>query len=192
MDLLASLHLDGELPEQQTRISHLGDALAADASLRLGFNACCVCAKSDPSIECRGCRRVKYCSAECREKDANLAAAAPAAEEQEDQAMGHSSVICALLRLCQADEEADATTTSADGAAQDRVQSEYESYPATLANVLLDGPCYKTMLARCVYSPEKQLVIHVIGASADAELWGRTKKTCKSCGTRMSMRFKNL
>jgi len=171
MDLLASLHLDGELPEQQTRISHLGEALAEDADLRLGFTSCCVCAKRSPEVECRGCHRVKYCSAECREKDANLSCTA----SEEEHAMGHSSVICALLRLCHADENADEPTTASavDAAAKDRVQSEYESYPATLANVLLDGPCYKTILARCVSSPAKQLVIHVIGASVEAELWGR-------------------
>ena len=172
MDLLASLHLD-ELPEQQTRISHLAEALADDTDLRLGFNACCSCAKRSPSIECRGCRRVKYCSSDCRQQDASICAAA--AVNEEDHAMGHSSVMCALLRLCQADEDADDPNTDAtvDEAAQDRVRSEYESYPATLANVLLNVPCYKVMLARCVHSKAKELVIHVIGASVDAELWGR-------------------
>lgn len=177
MDLLASLHLD-ELPEQQTRISHLAEALADDTDLRLGFNACCSCAKRSPlMIECRGCRLVKYCSIKCQQQDANFCtAAAVAAVDEEDHAMGHSSVVCALLRLCQADEDADnsnLTDTTTDEAAQDRVRSEYESYPATLANVLLNVPCYKVMLARCVHSKAKELVIHVIGASVDAELWGR-------------------
>lgn len=166
MDLLASLHLDGELPEQQTRISHLGETLAKDTNLKLGFNACCACAKINPSVECRACRRVKYCSTECRDKDAQLSSNAVM---EEDQAMGHSSVVCALLRLCQADENAEDPDSTVDEASQDRVQSEHESYPATLANVLLDGPCFKVMLARCM---EKELVIHVIGASVDAELWG--------------------
>ena len=171
MDLLASLHLDGDLPEQQTKISHLSDTLAADTSLRLGFNSCCVCGKRDPSVECRNCRRVKYCSSECRQADCNVTIS----DEQDggDQAMGHSSVVCALLKLCNDDEEADEhnDSTKVDESARDRVQSEYESYPATLANVLLDGPCFKVMLARACH--ERELVIHVIGASVDAELWGR-------------------
>mmetsp|Transcript_16004 Transcript_16004/g.28888 ORF Transcript_16004/g.28888 Transcript_16004/m.28888 type:complete len:392 (-) Transcript_16004:954-2129(-) len=167
MDLLASLHLDSELPEQQTRISHLADALAADTSIRLGFNSCCVCGKRDLSVECRNCRRVKYCSPQCRQADCDVTIS-----DEEDGAMGHSSVVCALLKLCNDDEEAEHDdSTKVDKSAIDRVQSEYESYPATLANVLLDGPCFKVMLARACH--EKELVIHVIGASVDAELWGR-------------------
>ena len=77
-----------------------------------------------------------------------------------------------------------------DEAARDRVQSEYESYPATLANVLLDGPCFKVMLARACH--EKELVIHVIGASVDAELWGRNKTVLIWYGMPMQMHFKNL
>lgn len=174
MDLLASLHLD-ELPEQQTRISHLEEALADDPDIQLGFNACCACASRSPTIECRGCRRVKYCSDKCRKEDANRGASISG--EDEDQAMGHTSVVCALLRLCQDDEDADDSDlndgTDVNEAAHDRLRSEYESYPATLANILLDGPCYKVMIAR-VHG--KKLVIHVIGASVEAELWGRKER----------------
>jgi hypothetical protein len=82
--------------------------------------------------------------------------------------MGHSSVVCALLRLCQADEDADDsnTDTTVNEAAQNRVRSEYESYPATIWS------CWHAAYT-AQHRTAKELVIHVVGASVDAELWGR-------------------
>jgi hypothetical protein len=53
-------------------------------------------------------------------------------------------------------------------AACDRVVSEFESYPATLSNVILEGPCYQEILK---HSFGGDLEIHVVGASMDSELW---------------------
>lgn len=166
MDLLASLRID-DVPEEQTRAAHLLDALADDPNIRIGFNACAACASQESvSVECKGCRRIKYCSKECRKKDANP----PIGDEEE--AMGHSSIICAVLRTCIDDEIAEdkATAHTALESAQDRVRSEYESYPATLSNILMEGPCYQGLLKK-ISKRDKTLTIHVIGASEDAELW---------------------
>jgi len=57
--------------------------------------------------------------------------------------------------------------------AKDRVRSEYESYPATLANVLAEGPCYRSCLTNA--SAKRRLVVHVIGASVDSEFWGTSR-----------------
>ena len=166
MDLLASLHID-DLPEEQTRAAHLVNTLAEDPDIRVGFNACATCASQEQvTVECKGCRRVKYCSEECRKKDAS-----PTISDDE-QAMGHSSIICAILRTCNDDEDADdpETAQSAPEGAVDRVRSEYESYPATLSNILMEGPCYQELLMKCS-DRDKSLTIHVIGASAEAEIW---------------------
>jgi hypothetical protein len=158
MDFLASLHLD-ELPEQQTRAAHLSKALSKDAHLKLGFNCCCSCGKiTDKLVVCPHCLRISYCSEACRIEDTR-----PPLDEDEG-AMGHSSIICSLLRLCSEDEE---VQEGSDSAAANRVRSELESYPATLANVLREGPCYHEYLSQIGSS----LNIHVIGASLDGELW---------------------
>lgn len=169
MDLLASLQLE-DLPEQQTRIL-INDP---ESDLKLGFDSCCVCGKLSTKVECSSCSRVKYCSKECRRKDSAGADFDDA--EQEEQALGHTSVICALLSLCNDDEaidegdEKELSSFSDDrrSAAVDRVASEFESYPATLANVIMDGPCYQEALEK---SKGSKLTIHVIGASTDSELW---------------------
>ena len=166
MDLLAILNLD-ELPEQQTRTVSLSNRMP-DFNLNLGFDACCCCGKSSPSVECDGCHRVKYCSKACRAQDS-----APPKDEDE-QALGHSSVICALLSLCNDDEaveanKADWADLSKKEAATDRVSSEYESYPATIGNIIIDGPCYEEGLSNRKGST---LIIHIVGASHDSELWG--------------------
>jgi hypothetical protein len=94
-----------------------------------------------------------------------------------DHALGHSPVICALLSLCDDDEAVEAGNyekfhdSARLEAAKDRVRSEDESYPATLANVLSEGPCYKSVIARC-RNTNKALVLHVVGASIDSEFWG--------------------
>ncbi|KAI2493207.1 hypothetical protein MHU86_21356 [Fragilaria crotonensis] len=160
MDFLASLNLD-ELPEQQTRAAHLSRKLANDPDLRLGFNCCCSCGKQEVALSlCPNCKRVSYCSDACREEDIR-----PAVDEDEG-ALGHSSIICSVLKICNDDEDAEDLVGGTD-AARNRVRSELESYPATMANILREGPCYQDYLS----SVGKDLVIHVIGASEEAELW---------------------
>ena len=160
MDFLATLNLD-ELPEQQTRAAHLSRKLAKDPELRLGFNCCCSCGKQEVALSlCRNCKRVSYCSDACREEDIR-----PAVDEDEG-ALGHSSIICSVLKICNDDEDAEDLVGGTD-AARNRVRSELESYPATMANILREGPCYQDYVS----SVGKDLVIHVIGASEEAELW---------------------
>lgn len=167
MDLLASLGLT-DVPEQQTRL-----LLDAPAAVHLGYDACCACGVSllpTPTtiVQCQQCRRVSYCSSACRERDSK-----PSDSDDQDGALGHSAVICSLLQLCRTDaavetaapDSSSLSTGSAD-AARSRVRSEYESYPATLANVLMEGPCYQ----RVIEAASSVVVIHVLGASDDAEL----------------------
>jgi hypothetical protein len=178
MDLLRSFNLD-ELPEQQTRTLHL-IAENPDFDLSLGFDACCTCGKKVgpdcPPISCRNCRRVDYCSDTCRHQDANVSLPISNNDEQEtDSALGHSAVVCAVLRLCQDDEAVDNNEdmsnldSSRIQAAKDRIHTEKESYPATIANVVAEGPCYVQKLRSC--STSRKLVFHVIGASVEGELW---------------------
>lgn len=166
MDLLKSLNLEDHLPEQQTRAAHLASE-NPDFDLSLGFDACCSCGRPQPTIDCDNCHRVKYCSMDCLKKDA-----API-EDDEDEALGHSAVICALLAICNEDEAVEegkeqSLDTSKRNAAIDRVVSEFESYPATLANVIMDGPCYQDALTKAT---KGSLTIHILGASIDSELW---------------------
>lgn len=114
--------------------------------------------------------------------------------------------MCALLRLCQIDDQVEG---SVDGkkiniskeekeAAKDRITSEYESYPATLANILMDASCFQPTLSRMKKqrrnTPDRQsdledrqqqskerLTVHIIGASEEAELWGEYKMKHSSC-----------
>lgn len=184
MDFLRSLGLE-DLPEQQTRTMHIM-ARHPEFALKLGLDACCACgAPFTPSstiVDCPQCQRVSYCSEACRRQDADAGMAMDQAgdEGQEESGMGHSSIICTLLKLCNNDEAVneetkDDTTTlnalerdsAAKEAATDRVRSEMESYPATLANVLLQGPLYEP----AIQNSRKNLAIHVIGASHDGELW---------------------
>eukprot|EP00536_Pseudo-nitzschia_multiseries_P016379 jgi/Psemu1/69845/estExt_Genemark1.C_10960019 len=175
MDLLASLNLE-DLPEQQTRIPTLFGS-DPDFDRKLGFDSCCACGKASTKVECSSCHRVKYCSDECRKEDSlPRGGCGDNEDEEEERALGHTSVICALLGLCNDDEAVEAgdekelSSFSADRrtAATDRVASEFESYPATLANVLMEGPCYQEALRK---SAGSTLTIHVIGASTDSELW---------------------
>eukprot|EP00527_Entomoneis_sp_CCMP2396_P008952 CAMPEP_0198147182 /NCGR_PEP_ID=MMETSP1443-20131203/33596_1 /TAXON_ID=186043 /ORGANISM="Entomoneis sp., Strain CCMP2396" /LENGTH=409 /DNA_ID=CAMNT_0043811371 /DNA_START=24 /DNA_END=1249 /DNA_ORIENTATION=+ len=184
MDLLASLNID-ELPEQQTRMMEIMER-HPELNVRLGFDACCNCGTelSSPTsiIACPFCQRVDYCSEGCREQDSKVLSTmslveASSPEEPTETATGHSSIICALLKLCQDDDDVEAKeATHLDAqrreASQDRIQSELESYPATLANVIATGPFCQSVLRDCQRSSEKKLTIHVIGATAEAELWG--------------------
>eukprot|EP00562_Extubocellulus_spinifer_P023005 CAMPEP_0178631766 /NCGR_PEP_ID=MMETSP0698-20121128/11184_1 /TAXON_ID=265572 /ORGANISM="Extubocellulus spinifer, Strain CCMP396" /LENGTH=448 /DNA_ID=CAMNT_0020271213 /DNA_START=20 /DNA_END=1366 /DNA_ORIENTATION=- len=172
MDLLASLHLDA-LPEQQTRTSRpsVAKALTNNPDIKLGFDACCTCAAPDVSVKCKGCGRVSYCSNKCRKEDANP-------PDDESQQLGHGSVVCALLRLCDNDEDVDEGSVGGDQkddgameASRDRVRSEFESYPATLANVLMGGPAYQDVITHQSQG-SGTLTVHIVGASAGVELWG--------------------
>ena len=176
MDLLASLNLE-DLPEQQTRIQALFGS-NPDFDLKLGFDSCCVCGKVSTKVVCSSCHRVKYCSKECRRKDSVPSEGVNVdGDEEGERALGHTSVICAILGLCNDDEAIDVgdkkelSSFSDDrrNAAVDRVASEFESYPASLANVIMEGPCYQEALDK---SKESRLTIHVIGSSKGSELWG--------------------
>ncbi len=207
MDELAKLNLY-ELPEQQTRICPtVSEALQANPDIRLGFDTCCTCAaplKLSDKIDkcCKICKRVWYCSKECRRQDSERNTSLT----EEEEARGHSSVICHLLRLCDIDEKVEdpkvsssskiTITNSEREAARDRITSEFESYPATL-NILMDAPCFQPILSSCNHehkkrsngdrdptdpdSTPKSLTIHIIGASEEAELWGDFKLSHGSC-----------
>jgi hypothetical protein len=125
-----------------------------DFDLKLGFDSCCCCGKPKPTIECQSFHCVTYCSKECCKKDSApvLSDAEDTVEEdkEEEQALGHTSVICALLGLCNNNKIIDfkdsAEMASLDKkkrrtTATDGLISEFESYPATLANFIMEGPC---------------------------------------------------
>ncbi len=202
MDLLESLNVT-DLPEQQTRTSHLMWAAHSNFEGSLGFDSCGACGTTLQvalAVHCRACQRVSYCSEACREMDSHLLGMmnheAVISDDNgdddihnnnnntddddqatpDDNALGHTSVICALLNLCHDDEaidngEGDTLPPAARDAARHRVRSEYESYPATLANVICDGPCYQATLQRVQQQqPYISLIIHVVGASEQAEL----------------------
>ena len=185
MDFLQSLGME-DLPELQTRTMHLM-ARHPEFSLRLGFDACCTCGipfgPSSTIVDCPQCQRVSYCSEACRKQDASgldSSSTVATSDEERESAMGHSSIICTLLRLCSNDEAVNEETkddektlqfldndVQAKEAAVDRVRSEFQSYPATLANVLLEAPLYKP----ATQASSRHLVIHIIGASQDVEFW---------------------
>lgn len=170
MDLLKSLNLEDHLPEQQTRTSHLLND-NPDFNLALGFDACCRCGKEETHFQCETCCRVKYCSPECRAADA--AASVDNDDTEGEEALGHSAIICSILALCNDDEVVEggkdySLDTEKRNAAVDRLVSEFESYPATLANVIMDGPCYQDALIKATRGT---LNIHIVGASVDSELW---------------------
>lgn len=168
MDFLRSLNVE-DVPEQQTRTSRLQEE-HPDFDLNLGFDSCCTCGKAAPTVSCEKCRRVKYCTEKCRLEDAECAV-------DDELALGHTSVICALLALCNDDEaveEEDGDEVASLGAerkqaAMDRVNSDYESYPATLANVMMESPCFQSSLQQ---RSKDELTIHIVGASEGSELWG--------------------
>jgi hypothetical protein len=177
----------------------------------LGFDNCATCGQELMSSlvwTCHNCQRIRYCSESCRYADANVplndgatnnnrrtAAGGNDPEQPEelqddhgedDGALGHTAIICSLLKLCNDDEMVEemiaaagggesttstSTTNTTLAAARDRVRSEYESYPSTLANVIAEGPCYQSILRRHRRAAaSSSLTIHIIGASTDAEL----------------------
>mmetsp|Transcript_9211 Transcript_9211/g.10511 ORF Transcript_9211/g.10511 Transcript_9211/m.10511 type:complete len:388 (-) Transcript_9211:74-1237(-) len=166
MDFLASIQLY-DLPEQQTRAAHLSKHLSKDLDLRIGFSCCCTCGanpkKGQRLIDCPHCQRVSYCSNACLEEDAH-----PQIDETEG-ALGHSSIICSLLKLCNDDDDAEEGLISSKTDALDRLRTELESYPATLANILREAPCYRDLLTSL---SGEEMRIHVLGASESSELWG--------------------
>jgi len=211
---------------------------------QLGFNCCLTCGASllqqhegDKSLKkkevnCKGCNRVKYCSEVCRKVDAEPQQLLHGGDDVDEGALGHSPVICSLLNLCNDDETAEDnlynntttkhtttttkhTTIQKEEAAKYRVQTERESYPATLFNMLTDGPPWliENLSRRLRYREEvrspdakvsssgssgserkrrgkrdrqsssqeetvsssglsRELVLHIVGASVDSELWG--------------------
>eukprot|EP00977_Amphora_coffeiformis_P008673 scaffold1971_cov127-Amphora_coffeaeformis.AAC.4 len=174
MDLLASLNIE-ELPEQQTRVKDLVEK-HPDFDFRLGFDACCACGSEiHTEVLCPNCRRVSYCSEACRVLDATSLPYSEA--EDSEQALGHAAVICSLLKLCQVDDdveenyEVDKIDAKARLESADRIQSERESYPATLVNVLAEGPAFQGVWSRIAADGERTVNIHVIGASHEAEIW---------------------
>jgi len=225
MDLLCSIGLDS-LPEQSTRLtSHPGTikTLEDNADARLGFTSCCNCGTDIDCdkikvVKCKGCQRVSYCSKSCCKADSeDIPEQQKNSGLDDDMAFGHSAVICSLLKLCNDDEDAedklfndtsieshDQKQGDAKEAALYRVQTERESYPATLFNILSESPMWfmEAMTRRIRYledprsplqkqrrgkrdrngisptkppSPvmgNKQLIIHIVGASTNSELWG--------------------
>jgi hypothetical protein len=168
-----------ELPEQQTRVKDLVEKYP-DFDLRLGFDACCACGgKIDTEVLCPVCRRVSYCSEACRLQDSTSLPPGNCDVEESEQALGHAAVICSVLKLCQDDDDVEAEYKADEmdpklrQDALDRIQSEKESYPATLFNILADGPAFQHVWSK-VEANDRKLKIHVIGASQEAELWNAT------------------
>jgi hypothetical protein len=107
-------------------------------------------------VACQGCHRVLYCSVTCRTDDATPTNTTTT--DEEEATLGHSPIICSLLRLCNDDEDAEEEEESRDihncnkskrhnnterkEAAIYRNQTERESYPATLFNILSEGPTW--------------------------------------------------
>lgn len=226
MDFLSHLNLF-VLPEQQTRINkEISQALEVNPDIRLGFDACCYCGtklkeSNKEDVCCKVCKRVWYCSKECRRKDADChsyndaeGVSVGGGGGEEEQGKGHSAIICSLLKLCNIDEDVESGMRVSSGtkgikkesrkttvtlneeekkAACDRISSEYESYPATLVNVLLDAPCFEPLLDKFMIkrrskktrqldldqnlgqNDDHNLTVHVIGASEESELWGDFK-----------------
>ncbi|KAL3780497.1 hypothetical protein HJC23_012582 [Cyclotella cryptica] len=176
---------------------------------------------SSKFVQCKGCHRVKYCCHACCKADAEEVTRRGNSNFDEETAFGHSALLCSLLRLCNDDEDAEGELfnehggkmnnsksnsqkqTQAKEAAMYRVQTERESYPATLFNILAESPDWfmDAMTRRIrnvensrssekhrrgkrdrvdhlpntresVNSGKRQLVVHIVGASIESELWG--------------------
>ncbi len=221
MDFLSTLNLHVLPEQQTRINNKISAALGSNPNIRLGFDACCNCAaplkgSNKDDVCCKVCQRVWYCSKECRREDAESYNRNQ--EEEEEQGRGHSAIICSLLKLCNIDEEMEEElgvvfneekeeglsssskkkkskkavySEEEKRASIDRISSEYESYPATLANVLMDAPCFEPTLDKFIlkrrgkrvrdlgedekHANNNTLSIHVIGASKESELWGEFK-----------------
>ena len=240
MDLLASLGLGTDLPEQSTRLGGMENLLEGNDDVRLGFNRCLTCGKSitsnDAVVSCQSCNRVSYCSTKCRKMDSSQPLSNDD-DDEEEAGVGHSPIICSLLNLCNDDEAAEEEQNEMDKkkkkgsnnkkkdydtkvnhkqeAAKYRITTELESYPATLFNIISEGPHWfvesitrKLRYNEDVRSPEpptkkqrrgkrdrnstspmkesdtgsrrKELVLHIVGASVDSELWNYDGSTTTS------------
>ena len=145
MDFLQSLNLE-DLPEQQTCLSLLMEQNVTDVP-NLGVDACCSCGSPEVTLACPNCKRIKYCSESCRHQDATHTT------EDDNGALGHTAIICRLLKIASQDDDVDNHEESTPAARQ-RVRSEYESYPATLSNILASSSHVAT-------SSSGRIVIHV-------------------------------
>jgi hypothetical protein len=158
--LLKLLPMD--FPEQSVPNEKIARAIERNLKIRVGFGTCALCAKEARSsrYSCKECERVDYCSNSCQGKD-------------KFGAGSHTEMVCSILRDCSADEEVAVQEASGgtvdDDEAADRVRSERESYPATVANVLTSFECFDHVLRS---SSGKSLTMHLVGAS-EAELWSK-------------------
>lgn len=176
-----------------TKRSHQTTATTAAASA-------CTTERAKKIITCKGCNRVNYCSELCRRIDAEPQQQLQHGTNGEDNdveggvdenAVGHSPVICSLLNLCNDDElvedelydnddsKSDSKLNSSNNnnqkyeIAKYRIQTERESYPATLFNMLSDdGPSWlvEALSRRLRYkeeirSPEGKLFHRSAGGS---------------------------
>ena len=182
-------------------------------------------------ITCKGCHRVNYCSELCRQIDAEpqqkqqLQQNGTNGDDNDDEveegvdenALGHSPVVCSLLNLCNDDELAedelyDNNNSSSNGnsnsdsklnnskdnnnqkyeIAKYRIQTERESYPATLFNMLSDdGPSWlvEALTRRLRYkeeirSPEGKLFHRSTGGGGSGEGGGKGGERKKRRGKR--------
>jgi hypothetical protein len=155
-----------------TKSSHQTTTTAA-ATAAAAASASTTTERAKKIITCKGCNRVNYCSELCRRIDAEpqqqqqqLQHGTNGDNEEEgvdENALGHSPVICSLLNLCNDDELVedelyDNNNNNNDSNNSDsklnnnnnnnnnqkyeiakyRIQTERESYPATLFNMLSD------------------------------------------------------
>tara|TARA_B110000971_G_C19614439_1_gene321870 strand:+ start:94 stop:531 length:438 start_codon:yes stop_codon:yes gene_type:complete len=141
-----------KFPEASTIV--LDEAHASNGVLGVQ-GICCTCGTSDAAIQCQACGRVCYCTAKCLSKDA---------KKSGDE--GHTKSICRYLQLCNEDEAAEKTINKkkrnaknklqrADFLASvynsdafERVQSEKQSFPATLSNCILDHPTFEDLMSQ--------------------------------------------
>ncbi|KAL7449706.1 hypothetical protein ACHAWC_002665 [Mediolabrus comicus] len=201
-----------------TKSSHQTTTAAAAAA-----SASTTTEKAKKIITCKGCNRVNYCSELCRRIDAE-----PQQQQQQqhgtngdednegeegvdENAVGHSPVICSLLNLCNDDELVEDELYDNDNnddsnnsdsklnnnnnnnnnnnqkyeIAKYRIQTERESYPATLFNMLSDdSPSWlvEALSRRLRYkeeirSPEGKLFHRSTGGSSGGgEVEGERKK----------------
>jgi hypothetical protein len=149
-----------DFPEQSVPNDKIARAIDRNQNIRIGFGTCALCAKEARSSRhaCLECERVDYCSNNCQGKDKYAAGS-------------HTELVCSILRDCSADDEIDMLEAKGgrvdSDEAADRVRSERESYPATVANALTAFECFDPVLQS---ASGGSLTVHLVGAS-EAELW---------------------